>query len=216
MVLDVTGPADADSAILVIYDIFGHFPQIIQGADILAYSDKDHPKQVFMPAFFGDSPADISWYPPDTDEKGAKLGKWFETAAPPKHLPKIPGVLEEAEKLNSNIKSWGVIGYCWGGKMVSLIAGRSDTKFKACIQSSPAMVDPEEAKQVQIPMLLLPSQDEPKDEWTQYDANLSVKHNMVWFDNMPHGWMSARADLKDETFKKEYEKRLQTGSGVLQ
>ena len=46
---------------MVIYDIFGFFPQIMQGADILAYSDKEHPMQVIMPAFFGDNCANIEW-----------------------------------------------------------------------------------------------------------------------------------------------------------
>jgi len=44
-----TGPKDAKSALLVVYDIFGFFPQTLQGADILAHSDKDHQYQVFMP-----------------------------------------------------------------------------------------------------------------------------------------------------------------------
>jgi hypothetical protein len=44
-----TGPKDATSALLVIFDIFGFFPQTLQGADILAHSDKDHQYQVFMP-----------------------------------------------------------------------------------------------------------------------------------------------------------------------
>ena len=60
-----TGPSDAKKAILVVYDIFGFFPQTIQGADILAYGDKENQYQVFMPDFFEGSPADISWYPPD-------------------------------------------------------------------------------------------------------------------------------------------------------
>lgn len=60
-----TGPPDAKKAILIIYDIFGYFPQTIQGADILAYGDKENQYQVFMPDFFEGSPADISWYPPD-------------------------------------------------------------------------------------------------------------------------------------------------------
>jgi dienelactone hydrolase len=66
----VTGPKDADKAILVLYDIFGFKNQILQGADLLAWSDKDSTYQVFMPDFFQESgPADIAWYPPDTDEK---------------------------------------------------------------------------------------------------------------------------------------------------
>ena len=47
-----TGPKDAKSALLVVYDIFGFFPQTLQGADILAHSDKEHQYQVFMPGKF--------------------------------------------------------------------------------------------------------------------------------------------------------------------
>jgi dienelactone hydrolase len=56
---DVTGSVSAKKAILVIYDIFGFFPQTIQGADILAASEE---YQVFMPDFFEGQPADIAWY----------------------------------------------------------------------------------------------------------------------------------------------------------
>jgi dienelactone hydrolase len=115
---DTTGPSDAKRAILVIYDIFGFFPQTIQGADILAHSDKEQPYQVFMPDWFEGSPADISWYPPDNEEKGKKLGEFFQTsAAPPKTLSRIPKVVEEIKKNNSAITSWGILGYCWGGKV---------------------------------------------------------------------------------------------------
>jgi hypothetical protein len=48
----------------VIYDIFGYFPQTIQGADILAFSDKDNEYQVFMPDFFEGESADIAWSVP--------------------------------------------------------------------------------------------------------------------------------------------------------
>lgn len=89
---------------------------------------------------------------------------------------------------------------------MSLIGTRGDTKFKAGVQTSPAMVDPEEAKKVQIPMLVLPSKDESKEDFDKYASNLSVKYKMERFDDMPHGWMSARADLKDEKFVKEYER----------
>jgi len=59
--IDVTGPANASKAILYVYDIFGYYPQSLQGADILSTSDKDHTYQVFMPDFFEGNPADISW-----------------------------------------------------------------------------------------------------------------------------------------------------------
>ena len=44
-----TGSSSAKSGLLVVYDIFGFFPQTLQGADILATGDKDKPRQVFMP-----------------------------------------------------------------------------------------------------------------------------------------------------------------------
>lgn len=62
----VTGPSDAKKALLVIYDIFGFKDQTIQGADILATSDKENQYKVFMPDFFEGKPVDISDYPPDT------------------------------------------------------------------------------------------------------------------------------------------------------
>jgi hypothetical protein len=114
----VTGPSSAKQGILVIYDIFGFFPQTLQGADILAHADGDHQYQVFMPDFFEGNPADISWYPPDTDEKGKKLGEFFQTtAAPPKAVEKVKSVMKELSSKNAGISSWGVVGYCWGGKV---------------------------------------------------------------------------------------------------
>lgn len=52
-----TGPADANKAILFIFDIFGYFPQTLQGADILAYGDKEQQYRVYMPDFFDGKPA---------------------------------------------------------------------------------------------------------------------------------------------------------------
>lgn len=54
----VTGPADATKAIVVIYDIFGFFDQTVQGADILATSDKQKYK-VYIPDWFHGKPCPI-------------------------------------------------------------------------------------------------------------------------------------------------------------
>lgn len=84
-----TGPKDAKSALLVVYDIFGFFPQTIQGADILAHGDKEHQYQVFMPDFFDGKPADISWYPPDNEDKQNKLGQYVFTRSVARPRPKL-------------------------------------------------------------------------------------------------------------------------------
>jgi len=204
----VTGPSSAQVAILSVYDIFGFYPQTIQGADILAHGDADASYMVFIPDFFEGSPADLAWYPPDTDEKGAKLGEWFKSAAPPKHLPKIPGIVDAAQKYNENIRTWGIIGYCWGGKMTSLLAGKA-TAFKAAVQTSPAMVDAADAEKVQIPMMMLASKDEPKADVEKYDASLTVPKHVETFSDQVHGFMSARGDLNDSKGKAEYERGYQ-------
>ena len=90
-----------------------------------------------MVDFFEGSPADISWYPPDNDEKGKKLGAFFQNqAAPPKTLNRIPNVLKKIESQRSGISEWGIVGYCWGGKIVNLTS-QEGTAFKAAASCHP-------------------------------------------------------------------------------
>lgn len=203
---DVTGPSNATQALLMIYDIFGYQDQVLQGADILAHSDKEHPYQIYMPDFFDGDFISLSDYPPATREQKSKIGSWLgNTANPEKAQKRIPGCLKAAEEANSNIKTWGALGFCWGGKMVSLASGPG-TPFKAGAQSSPAMVDPKDAEKISIPMCVLASKDESADEIKKYEQSLKgVKHVEI-YETQLHGFMSARGDLKDEKVLKEYER----------
>jgi len=202
----VTGPASAEKAILLIYDIFGFFPQTLQGADILASGDKENQYQVFIPDFFDGPAADISWYPPQNKEHEAKLGEFFSTkAAPPKTVERIPKVLKEIQSQRSSIKTWGVLGFCWGGKIVNLVS-QKDTPFKAAAVAHPAMVDANDAEAITIPIAMLPSKDEPKDDVEKWEKALKVKHVVEWFPNQIHGWLAARADLADKAVEADYKK----------
>ncbi|KAF2721741.1 alpha/beta-hydrolase [Polychaeton citri CBS 116435] len=205
-----TGPKDAKKALLVIYDIFGFFPQTIQGADILAYGDSKQNYQVFIPDFFDGKPADISWYPPDNEEKGKKLGEFFQTlAAPPKTLERIPKVISALQSERSSIQEWGVVGYCWGGKIVNL-SSQQGSPFKAAAACHPAMVDPNDAPGVTIPYAMLPSKGESKDDVAKWESGLKVKKLVKWYDDQEHGFMAARAELKDSNVKAKYEDAYQT------
>ncbi|RDL41007.1 putative hydrolase related to dienelactone hydrolase [Venustampulla echinocandica] len=203
----VTGPSDASVALLFIYDIFGYFPQALQGADILATPGKDHQYQVFIPDWFEGNAADISWYPPDNEEKGKKLGNFFKTTgAPPKTAGRISGYLKEAEKFNPNIKTWGIVGFCWGGKVVSLVTSTDSTPFKAAAECHPAMVDPSDAININIPLCFLASRDEPEADVQKFEANLTGDKHFETFKDQIHGWMAARGDLEDAKVKEEYER----------
>ncbi|CAG8102064.1 unnamed protein product [Penicillium nalgiovense] len=208
----VTGPESATKAILVIYDIFGFFDQTIQGADILATST-DQKYRVFMPDFFEGSPADISWYPPTTQEHKEKLGNFFSTkAAPPRTLSKIPNVVAEGNKLapGGNFQSWSILGYCWGGKIATLSSGADNKLFKAVAQCHPAMVDPNDAEVVNIPMVFLASKDETPKDVKDFEANLKVPKYVETFPTQIHGWMAARSDLENPEVRKEYERGYKT------
>ncbi|KAF2741126.1 alpha/beta-hydrolase [Polyplosphaeria fusca] len=204
-----TGPKEAKQGILVVYDIFGFFEQTLQGADILAYSDQEHPYQVFMPDFFEGEPADISWYPPDNEEKGKKLGEFFQTkAAPPKTLPRIPKIVNELGK-SHGIEKWAVVGYCWGGKIVNL-SSMEGTVFKVAAACHPAMVAGDDAPGITIPYVMLPSGDESKEDVEKWEKGLKVPHLVKWYPDQLHGWMAARAELEDPKVKTAYEDGYKT------
>lgn len=188
-------------------DIFGFFDQTIQGADILATANEQK-YRVFIPDFFEGQPADISWFPPQTDEHKEKLGNFFQTkAAPPNTLSKIPNVVSEANKLASGGSfQWSILGYCWGGKIAALTSGQDNKTFKAAVQCHPAMVDPNDAKQVNIPMALLASKDEPPNDVQAFKDNLKTANHVETYPTQIHGWMAARSNLEDPEVRKEYER----------
>lgn len=209
-----TGPSDAKKAILLVMDIFGFFPQTLQGADILAEGDKEQKYQVFIPDFFGGKPADISWFPPDTEEKGQKLGAFFKDPADPqKAAGRIPA-LAAAIKKEFGVEGLAAVGFCWGGKVVNLSV-REGTPFKAAAVAHPAFVDPEDAAQVTVPIAILPSKDEDSEAVTKYVDALKVKNLRENFSDQIHGWMAARSNLEDENVKKEYQRGYETVLGFF-
>jgi len=126
------------------------------------------------------------------EEKGKKLGEFFQTTgAPPKTVKRIPNVLKEIESKHSNIKQWGIVGFCWGGKIVNL-SSQEGTPFKAGAACHPAMVDPNDAPGITIPYAMLPSKDEDKDAVSKWQQGVKTQNIVEWFPDQVHGFMAAR------------------------
>jgi len=107
----VTGPDGTGRALIGIYDIFGFFPQTQQGADILAHTLD---AKVVLPDFFEpNAPFAASDYPPDTDEKKARLQAFF---GGPAEIKKAVGNVKKVGKFlkDEGYTKVGVYGYCWG------------------------------------------------------------------------------------------------------
>jgi len=161
----------------------------------LAYGDKEKPYQVFIPDFFEGKPADISWYPPDNEEKGKKLGEFFKTQGDvSKVASRVPKLIEAIKQQHSQIQTWAVVGFCWGGKIVNLVC-REGTPFKVAAACHPGMVDPDDAPKIIVPIAILPSKDEDEKAVSEYEKNLKVPHIVEWFKDQVHGWMAARYEF---------------------
>ena len=78
-----------------------------------------------------------------------------------------------------------------GVKIVSLTA-QQGTPFKAVAEVHPAMVDPNDAKGITVPICMLASKDEDADAVKGFEKELKVKSHVETFADQVHGWMAAR------------------------
>ncbi|KAF2173670.1 hypothetical protein M409DRAFT_61980 [Zasmidium cellare ATCC 36951] len=118
--------------------------------------------------------------------------------------PAEPAWMDGSEEGGKNI------GFCWGGKIVSLTSAGPSTHWKVGIQTSPAQVDPEDAKKITIPSLMLASEGEDAEtvrKWGEsFDGEVARVERS---EKEVHGWMSARASLEDGERRAEFERGYQ-------
>jgi hypothetical protein len=114
-----------------------------------------------MPDFWGDNPQDLSNFPPKTPAQIKKIQDFFITG--PGNLERsqllIMPMFEAIRSKHPEIKSWAIMGFCWGGKITALFS-QSGTPFKASAQCHPSLLDIADANKITIPMVMLPSMDE--------------------------------------------------------
>lgn len=61
---------------------------------------------------------------------------------------------------SKGIEEFGILGFCWGGKVAELAAIEMKELFKASAIIHPSSIADEEAEEVKIPMYLMPAQND--------------------------------------------------------
>lgn len=190
----MTGSPTAKKAIVQVYDLFGYCPQTYQGADILATQGSEQ-YLVFVPDFIGpDRTAQQEWFLPGADQKPLQ-----DLLAIVTSKQMMTGIHAAVAALRSDgkyahVQRWAGVGFCWGSKGVSLIATHGDQSLlDVTAHTSPSRLDPEEAKTITVPTMLLPSNGEDESLVESYVENLKGPKYVERFDEI-HGWMSARYD----------------------
>lgn len=135
-------------------DIFGFCPQTLQEADILAYSNNNHPFQVIVPDFFNGGPADPSWFiltanPSDQ----AKIEVFIEThATSTLTLKRIPGIVNDTTN-TKGVTEWGALRLCLGGKVVTNLSTNEGVMgWKAAAQTHPSILESDDVNENQNPL----------------------------------------------------------------
>jgi len=210
----VSGSTSAKTGVLYIYDIFGMgFNQTLQGADLIASSGP----LVVMPDFFKGSPMPIAWYPPNTEEKRKNMGEFFATvAAPPKNVVKVNELVPELRKKYPSVEKWGVVGFCWGGKVATLASGPG-TAFAATAQAHPALLDPGDAAKLTIPAFSIMTKDEDATAIENFkkacenheNEAVRAKSKIIVWNGTFHGFMAARTNLQNKDNLEYYTKGYQ-------
>jgi len=198
------GSTSSTRGIIYIYDALGYTNQTFQGADRLA----EHLEAlVLMPDFFEGPALDTSIFQMGEEERKAAIGKFFAGAGDiAKSVQKLlTKVAPDAVQKYPSIKSWGAIGFCWGGKVSALVSA-DGTPFAATVQAHPGALAREDAEKIKIPHMCLASKDEPADMVRAYEEVIGSKGVVETYTTMHHGWMGGRAKMDDEENVKEFER----------
>lgn len=123
--------------------------------------------------------------------------------------------MKAIREYSPKIEKVGVLGMCWGGKVglvheaalgdiadmcqIVSLTSQSGTSFTAAAEVHPAMVDPNDAKGITIPLCMLASKDEDRDAVKKFEEELKVPKHVETFDDQVHGWMAARHVLTRTT-----------------
>ncbi|KAI9311597.1 dienelactone hydrolase [Dichotomocladium elegans] len=198
----VTGPKDANKAILVIYDIYGLHNNTKQFCDILAQQGG---YKVVMPDFFRGKP----WTFEKSGDREAMLSWIHSVGTIDKIIPDASLVCEWLQ--TQGVAGAGLVGFCWGAKIAIELAAVKPF-FKGAATIHPSFVDVADARAAASPVLVIATRSEP--DMTDYMELLYKKPfgancQIHRFDDVEHGFCAARGDWTNETVKKRVNETFQ-------
>ncbi|WVQ94440.1 hypothetical protein IAU59_001519 [Kwoniella sp. CBS 9459] len=204
------GPEDAKAAVLIVYDIFGYSPQILQGADLIASQGY----RVFMPdLLIGDYATPDMFAPGNEDKKTAWFSK-FPGAIP----TQVDPVAKQAQTLKeAGFSKLAIFGYCWGYKVS--VEAQSKVKADAIIGAHPTFPAPEDADKINVPVCLFPTSGEDMTIINAIqkavDDKLPGKNVVKHYPDEVHGFMAARGDLSGGKSTEAYAEAYQIAAKFL-
>jgi len=173
--------------LIAVYDIFGFGSENLKHVtDQLAIQSGGF--RAVLPDFFRGESSGNQIEPGWID----RVGDWNSIVK-----PDLINVVQHYQ--SEGVEEFAIFGFCWGGKVATLASIELSEFFKASALVHPSSVTNDEALDVQIPMYLMPTQNEP-DMLPFYEVLQSKFGNNSGhrrFDDMVHGFAGARGNFSD-------------------
>ncbi|OLY79442.1 putative AIM2 family protein [Smittium mucronatum] len=182
----ITGNKDSKAAIIHNYDIFNYHPNCFHAADIFAEAGF----RVIVPDMFRDHPVKVEM-----------LGDRQKIMARLIEVGMFPHLESDYKAVKAHLNGEGfdkifLTGYCWGAKMCMALTA-SDSSYLGGALFHPSLLDENDFKNAQAPMIIQPSKEDP--DFTEWYQELTAKPfgkycYLQVYDDMVHGFTSGRGE----------------------
>lgn len=195
----IAGDSSSTKGILFIPDIFGPHPNAYQVADTLA----GRGFLVVMPDFFRGTHWTLDHFPPADGFASPTWANFLSNLTYEQLESRVQqGIsilrgLMSSNGSDSNNTKIGAIGFCWGGAIA--MRALAEGLVVSAASPHPSFLTTDLMKSVQGPVCLLPTKDDTE-LLDMKEAAESTGHKVVYqyFDDVHHGFCSARANFNDE------------------
>jgi len=199
----VTNGTFEDVMLISVHDIFGFHPHVKYISDRLSGNGF----RAVVPDFFHGKPVSIENFPPPNFTETAKLlfskdRFWVQVKS---DLLTTMNYYRET----ANVTSFGLYGFCWGGKMIVYACADSDFEgINAIGLVHPSRLVNQDANGINASALLLPSNAEPDMVPFQQIIQRRLgedKAEHYRYNDMRHGFAGATSDFSNPDIRKRVE-----------